>query len=258
MKRRQLHANGHLFNHANTEKYTVPDIRPYNRTTHNYALELLHNDGVIVAPSVTNYGVFCSAWSRKGIARIFEMKERTKFGPLTLGIGDPSEARKYADIPESFSDQLIRELLLGMTTPIFLKSDLSKRFPDQMTAGAPTVGLFCHGKSPMYEIGRDFGPIALTSSNISGTGGHQVSREQAINDLGDSADLVIDDGPIGWDEAAGPFQSNTVIDFSFDPPFLVREGRFTTTQVRKLFPNINESREDYKACMTERLGEIQL
>jgi L-threonylcarbamoyladenylate synthase len=56
------------------------DIRVYNEETHQYALDLLKNDGVIVAPSVTNYGVFCSATSAKGIARIFEMKERTKFG----------------------------------------------------------------------------------------------------------------------------------------------------------------------------------
>ncbi|WP_353842876.1 Sua5/YciO/YrdC/YwlC family protein [Aeromonas sp.] len=56
------------------------DIRVYNEETHQYALDLIKNDGVIVAPSVTNYGVFCSATSAKGIARIFEIKERTKFG----------------------------------------------------------------------------------------------------------------------------------------------------------------------------------
>lgn len=109
------------------------DIRIYNEDSHKYALELLKNDGVIVAPSVTNYGVFCSATSAKGIARIFEMKERTKFGPLTLGIGRPEDARIYADIPSEFSDALIAEMLLGMTTPIFFKSSTAISFPEQMT-----------------------------------------------------------------------------------------------------------------------------
>ncbi|CAM3815741.1 L-threonylcarbamoyladenylate synthase [Rahnella victoriana] len=234
------------------------DIRVYNEETHQYALELLKNDGVIVAPSVTNYGVFCSAHSARGIARIFEMKERTKFGPLTLGIGDPADARKYAEIPPEFSDELIAELLLGMTTPIFFKSAESATFPEQMTMGAPTVGLFCHGMSPMYEIGRDFGPIALTSSNISGTGGHQVTREQAINDLGKHADLVIDGGPIGWDDAAGPFQSNTVVDFTFNPPHLVRQGRFPAARLSSLFPTLVTEHSAYKEVMTLRMGEITL
>lgn len=234
------------------------DIRIYSQDTHQHALDLLKNNGVIVAPSVTNYGVFCSATSAKGIARIFEMKERTKFGPLTLGIGDPRDARIYADVPPEFTDDLIAELLLGMTTIIFFKSPTSGAFPEQMTMGAPTVGLFCHGKSPMYEIGRDFGPIALTSSNISGTGGSQVTREQAINDLGRHVDLVIDGGPIGWDDAAGPFQSNTVVDFSFDPPHLVRPGRFPKDRLNKLFPTLVTDPEIYKSVITERMGEVTL
>lgn len=234
------------------------DIRTYNKKTHQYALELLKNDGVIVAPSVTNYGVFCSARSAKGIARIFEMKERTKFGPLTLGIGDPSQARLYADIPLEFTDELIADLLLGLTTAVFFKSETSQAFPEQMTMGAPTVGLFCHGKSPMFEIGRDFGPIALTSSNISGTGGAQVTREQAINDLGRHADLVIDGGPIVWDDASGEFQSNTVVDFSFEPPHLVRAGRFPTEHLKKLFPTLVTDTKAYKDVIVERMGEVTL
>ncbi|EGO8361403.1 hypothetical protein EYW98_18705 [Escherichia coli] len=234
------------------------DIRIYNQATHQYALEILRNDGVIVAPSVTNYGVFCSATSAIGIARIFKMKERTKFGPLTLGIGNPNDARTYANIPPEFSGELIAELLLGMTTLIFFKAPAAELFPEQMTMGAPTVGLFCHGMSPMYEIGRDFGPIALTSSNISGTGGHQVTREQAISDLGQHADLVIDNGPIGWDESAGPFQSNTVVDFSFNPPHLVRPGRFPTERLKGLFPNLITDLDDYKKILTSRMGNIRL
>lgn len=236
----------------------MADIRVYGPDAHAHALEILANDGVIVAPSVTNYGVFCSAHSSAGIARIFDMKERTKFGPLTLGIGDPADARKYANIPNGIDNDLLSTLLLGMTTTVFFKSEESEKFPEQMTMGAPTVGLFCHGESPMYEIGKDFGPIALTSSNISGTGGSQVSREQAINDLGEKADLVIDGGRIGWDEKAGPFQSNTVVDFSFDPPHLVRTGRFPTEKLSAIFPNLVTDSSRYKAVLTDRMGEVTL
>lgn len=236
----------------------MSNIRLYNGETREYAIDLLKNDGVIVAPSVTNYGVFCSATSAAAIARIFEMKARTKFGPLTLGIGDPADARTYAAVPPEFSDQTISELLLGMTTAVFFKAPAAQEFPEQMTMGAPTVGLFCHGTSPMFEIGRDFGPIALTSSNISGTGGPQVTREQAINDLGRHADLVIDGGPIVWDDESGPFQSNTVVDFSFDPPHLVRPGRFATSRLQGMFPTLVTDLSAYKNVLTERMGEVRL
>ncbi|MGY4645731.1 L-threonylcarbamoyladenylate synthase [Cellulomonas sp. URHB0016] len=236
----------------------MPDIRTYDDDTRRYAVELLGRDGVIIAPSVTNYGVFCSATSKPGIERIFEMKERSKFGPLTLGIGDPADSRKYADIPANISEDLVADLLLNLTTLVFLKAGESEAFPPEMTMGAPTVGLFCHGTSPMWEIGRDFGPIALTSSNISGTGGAQVTREQAINDLGEHADLVIDGGPIVWDDASGDFQSNTVVDFSFDTPYLVRAGRFPTEKLRQHFPDLVTDFDAYRAAMTARLGGIRL
>lgn len=233
----------------------MANIRPYNDETRAIAVELLANDGVIVAPSHTNYGVFCSAFSDKAIARIFEMKKRTKFGPLTLGVPLPEDAKKYARIPESIADTMLEEMLYGMTTPIFFKT---YPFPDQMTMGAPTVGIMCHGQSPMYEMGKAFGPIALTSANISGTGGAQVSREQAIEDIGNHVDLVVDNGPINWDRDAGENQSNTVVDFTFEVPYLVRPGRFPTARLQEMFPNLITEHSLYRKALTERMGEIRL
>lgn len=236
----------------------MTDVRQYNEESGRYAVDLLKNEGVIVAPSVTNYGVFCSAKSASGIARIFDMKQRTKFGPLTLGIPRPEDGRTYAAVPPEISDETLAELLYGLTTPIFFKTPAAEEFPAQMTVGAPTVGLFCHGTSPMYEIAFDFGPIALTSSNLSGTGGSQVTREQAINDLGQHVDLVIDGGPIVWDHASGQFQSNTVVDFSFDPPHIVRPGRFATERLQSMFPDLVTDPGEYKRVLTERMREVRL
>lgn len=233
----------------------VPNILAYNEKTRAHAIDFLKNDGVIVAPSVTNYGVFCSAHSAVAIARIFEMKKRTKFGPLTLGVPTPSSARQFSEVPAGISDEMLADLLYGMATPIFFKTH---EFPAQMTMGAPTVGIMCQGKSPMFEIGREFGPIALTSANISGTGGFQVSREQAIEDLGELADLVVDDGPIHWDENAGENQSNTVVDFTFDRPYLVREGRFATDRLRQMFPLLVDAPGAYREALTERMGAVRL
>ncbi len=112
----------------------MSNIRLYNTETREYAIDLFKNDGVIVAQSVINYSV-CAATSAAAIARIFEMKGRTKFGPLTLGIGETSDARTYAENPPEFSDQTISELLLGMTTAVFFKSPTvseSERIRDRL------------------------------------------------------------------------------------------------------------------------------
>lgn len=235
--------------------FNVVNIRPYNDETRDIAVGILANDGVIVAPSHTNYGVFCSAFSEKAISRIFEMKKRTKFGPLTLGVPLPEDAKKYAKVPKGISDEVLKEMLYGMATPIFFKAF---PFPEQMTMGAPTVGIMCHGQSPMYEMGKAFGPIALTSANISGTGGAQVSREQAINDIGRYVDLVVDNGPINWDHSAGENQSNTVVDFTFEVPYLVRPGRFPTERLQELFPNLVTDHDLYRKALTDRMGKIRL
>jgi len=70
--------------------------------------------------------------------------------------------------------------------------------------------------------------------------------------------LVIDDGPIGWDDAAGPFQSNTVVDFSFNPPHLVRPGRFPIERLKILFPTLITDLDAYKEVIKQRMGNVTL
>ncbi|MFI9809397.1 L-threonylcarbamoyladenylate synthase [Streptomyces sp. NPDC052301] len=218
------------------------------------AVKVLKDGGLVIAPSATHYGVFCDPENAEAVARVFEAKRRTKFGPLTLAIPDPAEIGKYVKVPEFVDEAVLGKLLPGLITPIFFKDH---PFPEQMTMGAPTIGIMCHGRRPQYDITQVFGPIALTSANLSGAGGALVTREQALEDLGSSVDLFVDGGPVTWDDAAGQDQGNTVADFTFDVPYLVRAGRFPTEDLVEIFPNLVTDPAEYKKALTGRMGQVR-
>ncbi len=219
------------------------------------AAEILRAGGLVVAPSRTHYGVCCDPRNETAIERIFEAKKRTKFGPLTLAIPDPATIGEYVDLPPGLDAGLLGRMLPGLVTPIFRKK---YPFPERMTMGAPTVGIMCQGDCPMYDVSAAFGPIALTSANLSGAGDALVGREQAIDQLGKSVDLIIDGGPATWDPNAGNDQSNTVVDFTFTPPHLVRPGRFRAGDLVALFPDLVTDPAEYKKVLTARMGQVRL
>jgi L-threonylcarbamoyladenylate synthase len=218
------------------------------------AVRVLKDGGLIVAPSATHYGVFCDPENPEAVARVFEAKKRTKFGPLTLAIPDVAEIGRYVEVPDFIDQATLHKMLPGLITPIFLKK---YPYPEQMTMGAPTIGIMCHGRRPQWEITQEFGPIALTSANLSGQGGALVTREQALGDLGPAVDLFVDGGEVTWDDAAGEDQGNTIADFTFDRPYLVRAGRFLTPDLVALVPDLVTDPAEYRKALVGRMGEVR-
>ena len=71
-------------------------------------------------------------------------------------------------------------------------------------------------------------PISCTSANVSGKE-NTFSIENIIAQFGNVIDLILDAGPI-------PFsQGSTIIDFTKDPYFIVREGDVSEKKLTQLF-----------------------
>jgi len=216
---------------------------------------VLEDGGLIVTPSETNYSLVCDPENAVAVAKVFEVKRRTKFGPLTLAIAEPSQADRYVDYPPRYDRERLLSLWPGLVTLV-----LPKRypFPTQLTMGAPTLGVLCHGDCALTDIVKAFGPVAVTSANLSGQGDIFVDRDKAAVDLGEDVDLMIEAVTTTTDPleiAGGVNRSNTIVDLTLDRPYLVRPGRVPVAEVMTALPDLVTDPDRYREILERRLSQ---
>jgi L-threonylcarbamoyladenylate synthase len=217
------------------------------------AAEVLGRGGLVITPSQTNYNLICDPTNDDAIARLFDAKRRTKFGPLTLAISRPEDIVDYVEIPPHFDVKQLTSLWPSMLTII-----LPKRYPypERLTMGASTLGVMNQGDCAVQRIVDEFGPVGLTSANLSGQGDVFVDFDKAAEELGDKVDLLIrGSGPSVAALSDNQHRSNTIVDLTFTPPYLVRYGMFPVEPLREAFPDLIEDPDAYKEAIKARLAK---
>jgi tRNA threonylcarbamoyl adenosine modification protein (Sua5/YciO/YrdC/YwlC family) len=157
--------------------------------------ELLRNGGVVAYPTDTTYGIGCSIFSKRGLERIYQLKQREKKKPFSFICTDLSEVARYAKV-SNYAFKILKRFLPGPYTFVL---DASSIVPDLLTTKQKTVGIRIPANSICMAIVRELGhPIVTTSANISG--------EDPIGDpfmveleLGKQLDMVIDGGVLSPD-----------------------------------------------------------
>lgn len=178
------------------------------------AAHVLRGGGLVVFPTDTVYGVGAQISNAKGVERIFSAKRRAPDVPLVLMVDDADKIADYASEISPLADRMVKSALPGPLTLVVPKGEA---VPDYVTRGLDTVGIRVPNHPVTLALLRAAGALATTSANISG-GKHPLSAEQAIADIGDDVDLVIDagDSPLGI--------PSRVIDVRGDHPRVLREG----------------------------------
>lgn len=209
------------------------------------AVSIIKDGGVVILPTDTNYNVLTSPYSREGVERIFEMKKRESLSPLTFFCGDAIEISNYA-----YLTPLVEKLARYVwPEKISFITYQKPTIPDYVTRGFGTVALTVHENPVLREIARKVGtPLAGTSANLSGTGNVPDVRK-AVEHIGGSVDLIIDDGISSVDNA------NTIIDFTFDRPIVARVGAYPVDKIKELIPNLDDkiSNKEYKELAKKRV-----
>jgi tRNA threonylcarbamoyl adenosine modification protein (Sua5/YciO/YrdC/YwlC family) len=162
-------------------------INPHNPQPRliSQVAELLRNGGVVAYPTDTTYGIGCSIFSKRGLERIYQLKQREKKKPFSFICTDLSEVAHYAKV-SNYAFKILKRYLPGPYT-------------DLLTTKQKTVGIRIPANSICMAIVRELGhPIVTTSANISG--------EDPIGDpfmveleLGKQLDMVIDGGVLSPD-----------------------------------------------------------
>jgi len=96
--------------------------------------------------------------------------------------------------------------------------------PEELAAGAPTVGVRVPDHPAPRALAAVLGPLPTTSANLSGRPDARDAAEIAAT-LGDAIALVIDDGPIH----GGP--GSTVVDCTTERPRVLRAGAIPPARI---------------------------
>ena len=178
------------------------------------AVDVLENDGVIVYPTDTIYGIGCSIYSKKGVERIRRLKGREATKVFSILCSDLKDLSRYARNVSNPAYKLMRRMFPGPYTVVL---EASREIPRLMHGKRKTVGIRVADNRICQAIVTGLGhPIITTSANRSGEdpGVDPYLIEDAI---GAHVDLVIDGGVL----YSAP---STIVDLSEMPFRILRPG----------------------------------
>jgi tRNA threonylcarbamoyl adenosine modification protein (Sua5/YciO/YrdC/YwlC family) len=177
------------------------------------AVQLLEKGGVIAYPTDTTYGIGCSIFNKRGIERIYLLKQREKKKPFSFICSDISEVARYSKV-SNYSFKILKRYLPGPYTFVLNASSV---VPDLLVTKQKTVGIrIPNNKICLALVERLGHPIITTSANLSGEEpiGDPVQVEQ---EMGKKLDLVINGGTLSANVSS-------VISLIDDIPVVLRKG----------------------------------
>ena len=176
-------------------------------------VDILEKGGVIAYPTDTTYGIGCSIMNKRGIERIYSIKQREKNKPFSFICSDLSDIARYAKV-SNFQYKAMKRLLPGAYTFVLNATNI---VPGLLVTKQKTVGIRIPDNRICLAIVQALGhPIITTSANLSG---EEPIGDPSIVDrqMGKQLDLVVDGGILS---AA----VSSVVSLIDDIPLVLRKG----------------------------------
>ncbi|WP_353684827.1 L-threonylcarbamoyladenylate synthase [Thermodesulfovibrio sp. 3907-1M] len=176
-------------------------------------LKILENNGIIIYPTETLYGIGAKYNSKRSLKKIFEIKKRPeeKSFPLIVNL---DHLEMVAEFIPSVAQKLIEKFWPG---PLTLLLPAKKNLPEEITKDGK-VAVRMPGESFALKLIQESAfPITATSANISGF--PAADRIETIIEYFKEApiDLIIDGGKL----LGIP---STIVDTTVEPPKVIRKG----------------------------------
>lgn len=194
----------------------ILEINPQNpqKRLIRRAVEILSNGGIIAYPTDTYYGIGCDILNKKAIARVYQLKRRSKHKPFSFICSDLKNISQYAQIT-NYAYKTMKRLLPGPYTFILRGSRL---VPKIMLTKRKTAGIRVPDHAICLAIVRELGHPILSTSATDPDGVILESLVEIEERLGHALDLIIRGGPV-------PSKPSSVVSLIDDAPEIIREGQ---------------------------------
>lgn len=176
--------------------------------------QVLKEDGVIIYPTDTVYGLGCSIKSKKGVERIWQIKNRDPKKPLTLICDSERQIQEYTQGFSSSVFKIVRRILPGPYTLVF---NASKMVPKILLTKQKTVGIRWPDHPIALKIVETL-QVPILSCSLSGSDRLYDDPQDLHAEFRKRVDLVIDGGIIFAEHSS-------MIDFTDEIPSIIRKGK---------------------------------
>ena len=157
------------------------------KATEEKALETLQNEGVILYPTDTVWGIGCDATNKTTVRKIFDIKQRNESKSLVILVDSFEMLQQYVGkIPE-----VVVAFLKNTTKPTTVIFKKPIKLAANVIAADNTVAIRITNDSFCQKLIRKFKkPIVSTSANISGNDTPKTFKEIDSSIL-DAVDYVV-------------------------------------------------------------------
>lgn len=201
-----------------------PDHPQPDRIDH--IVSCLRKGEVVALPTDTFYGLSVDPVNLHAVERIYQIKTRQKFKPLSLLIA--SLAQAYELVRDSDSAPMLDKLAERFWPgPLTIIVEAGTRLPLRSTANTGHVALRVPDAAIPRAVVERFGlPITATAANLQGAS--ECTNAACVRDqLGELVPLIVDGGP------TGQTQPTTIIDLTLGEGRweILREGAIPTSEI---------------------------
>ncbi len=212
----------------------------------NDIVNSLNNEGLIVFPTETVYGIGTDALNEHAVKKIYEAKGRPSDNPLIVHVSDMNMLLKCVKNISDIEQKLIDNFMPGPFTLILEKSEI---IPYAVTANLNTVAIRMPSNEIANKIIKSFGkPIAAPSANISGKpSGTRI--DDIKEELQNKVDFFIDGGntDIGLE--------STVVKVIKNIPTILRPGAITPEDIERIAGCVNIDKHVMNEVLSNEIVE---
>ncbi|MFQ5583035.1 MAG: L-threonylcarbamoyladenylate synthase [Calditrichia bacterium] len=171
--------------------YEIHPENPHKRYIQK-AVEALESGQLVIYPTDTVYGLGCSINNKQAIERIYKIKGKSKFTPMSIICSSIRDAAKYARI-SNFAFRVMKRCFPGPFTVVL---EATREIPKLMLTRQKEIGIRIPDNKVVIEIVELLGhPIITSSINIPG---EEILNdpEKIIEIYSGKVDLLLDTGPL--------------------------------------------------------------
>ena len=156
------------------------------------AKEILENEGVVVLPTDTLYGIVGRAESKKAVAKIYKIKARDINKPFIVLINSYKDLDIFEIIVEKWQEKFLRKFWPGKVSVILPCLSNKWRY---LHRGTKSIAFRMIGKrnKNLYNLINKVGPLVAPSANLEG-GKPAETIEEIKGCFSKKVALCIDDG----------------------------------------------------------------
>lgn len=194
------------------EIFKVYPENPHKRVI-NKAVQILKNDGVVIYPTDTVYGLGAGILSKKGIDRIYRIKKISNHKLLSFIVPDFKSIAQYAHI-SNHAYKIMKRCLPGPYTFIL---PATNHVPKKLFQKRKTVGIRMPDNNLCKELVNALQSPIISASVPAGPDEILNNPEEIVKRFGNEIDLVMDGGLL-------VSEPSTIVDLTGMDVEIIRKG----------------------------------